>query len=124
MHDPHYPTDGRAYFKARAQLIKSSLITVNDQQQSLIVHRTVQEGVRAEMDEEIFQTAFRDASLMVVKVWPFQTLEKRHDLSRKETCEKLYTSVIRLKRVFEDLPKKSEFQPHDKFADLLNDFGW
>ncbi|KAL9628452.1 MAG: hypothetical protein Q9164_007271 [Protoblastenia rupestris] len=124
VQDPNYPTDGRRYLKARAQLIKSSLITVNDKQQSLIVHRVVQDGIRAEMDKDIFQNTFRDASMMVVKVWPFQTLQKRHDLARKETCEKLYTSVIRLKRVFDDLPERSKFQPHDNFAHLLNDFGW
>ena len=76
------------------------------------------------MNKETFQDTFRDASMMIVEVWPFQTLQKRHDLARKETCEKLYTSIIRLKRVFDDLPEGSSFQPDDKFADLLNDFGW
>lgn len=119
-----YPKDFIAYFKARAQLIKSSLVTVNDKQKELVVHRVVQDEIRAEMGKETFQNTFRDALKMVVKVWPFQTLRKRHDLARKETCEKLYTSIIRMKRVFDDIPEESKFQPDDKFADLLNDLGW
>lgn len=138
-----YPKEGLSFYKARAQLIKSSLIRVNnkkkrlpvslgsedepraDKEETVItVHRIVQDTTRAGMEGSKFRDTFHAALALVVKVWPFQTLRSRHDLARKETCDTLYPCAIRLKKIFDDLGSSSQFQPADDFAALLNDLGW
>ena len=121
---PDYPSQTLQYFTARSSLIESSLIRVNDNEKGLTVHRVVQDQTRAEMDDDTLRETFHAALKLIAKVWPYQTLRKRHDLARKETCEKLYPCAIQSKKVFEDLEKTAKFQPDDEFAALLNDLGW
>ena len=119
-----YPKPLLVYLRARANLIKSSLVSINDEKKQLSVHRVVQDQTRAEMDEEQFRKIFQAAVTLLCKVWPFQSRRKSHYISRIDKCEELYPCVVRLKRAFDQAEAASGFQPDDEFAALIHDLGW
>jgi hypothetical protein len=120
-----YPQDPSEYLKARAELIKSSLITRNKIQHIIRVHRLTQDGVRAAMDHKRLQQTFNSAVSLISSVWPFVTIDRRHNITRWEKCDSLVPHILRLKNFYSSFnaPPKT-LEPGIKFAKLLNDVGW
>lgn len=120
-----YPQDTSDYQKARAELTKSSLITRNKKQEVLRIHRLTQDGVRAAMDHEHLQRTFDSVVTLISAVWPFVTIDWRHNTSRWERCETFFPHILRLKNLYSGLNQQQQrLRPGIKFAKLLNDVGW
>ncbi|CZR65067.1 uncharacterized protein PAC_14967 [Phialocephala subalpina] len=120
-----YLQDTGEYHEARAELVKSSLITRNKQQEFVRVHRLTQDGVRAEMDGTHLETAFDTTVSLIVAVWPFVSMEWRHGTSRWEKCEACFPHVLRLKNFYlREIIPENIFKAGINFAKLLNDVGW
>jgi hypothetical protein len=119
-----FPESPAVYYEARAQLLRSSLITYNTERQVLRLHRVVQDTVRAQMNNRQLSSIFQAALALISKVWPFQTLIKRHNVARRAKCAQIFPCVLRLKQVFtEQVVQNKSFEPDYSFAELLNDAG-
>lgn len=123
-----YPRNLGGYYKARAQLLKSSLVSLvklSEDETALSVHRVVQDATRADMNVTQVPTIFHAAVTLISKIWPFQSLLTRHYVARLKRCAELFPNVVRLKNAFnEECQRRRDFKPHVSFAALLNDAGW
>lgn len=97
-----YPSDRSNYQDARAELIKSSLITRKVGQQFIKVHRLVQDGARTAMDLERLHRTFDMAVSLLTAIWPFVSIEWRHGTSRWSKCEEYLPHILRLKNFYTD----------------------
>ena len=120
-----YPKEASDYLKARAELTRSSLVTRNKNQEVIRVLRLTQDGVRAGMDHERLHRMFDTTIVLISAVWPFVTIDWRHNTSRWEKFEALFPHVLRLKNLYQCfiLPKRI-FKADLRFAKLLNEVGW
>lgn len=121
----HYPKTRGEYYDARSQLLASSLVVQNADQQNLSLHRLIQDTARALMDREQLELAFRAAGNLVISAWTFQKVEQHHSTKRFEDCEKVFPSVLRLKNGLEPFIRQtSDFVSNIRIARLFNDTGW
>jgi len=77
-----YPEEASDYFEARAELTRSSLVTRKKNQEVIRVHRVTQDVVRAGMDHERLHRIFDATIILISAVWPFVTIDWRHNTSR------------------------------------------
>lgn len=121
----HYPKTIGEYYKARAQLIASSLVVQNVGQGNLALHRLIQDTARALMDQEQLRLAFQAVGNLVISAWTFQKVEQHHSTKRFEDCERVFPSVLRLKNGLEPfIRQQSDFVSDLRLARLFNDTGW
>lgn len=114
------------YFKAKAELLQASLISQDQTQKTVHLHRIVQEICRKRMRKEE-EISYFDATISLVsKVWPFQSLERRFNTSRYGDCSKYFSHVFALRHGHEQLMKSASHQvrPNISAAALFNDAGW
>jgi hypothetical protein len=69
----------RAFIRARAGLLKCSLIEQNEQLGQLRIHRVIQASCHLHMDEPTYQQAFATAFGTIEACWPVTPAQKRHD---------------------------------------------
>ena len=124
-HLSDFPRTRGAFISARAELIQSSLIRINEETGEWWVHRVLQDSVRTKLTASgslvLFDTAFK----VVNKAWPYTTLDKRHGVERWAQCNDIYPHIIRLRDcftnsrlLFEQIPGKFDF------ATLISEAGW
>ena len=123
-----YPADMIAYYRARAELMGASLVSLVNQaetQKDLALHRLLQDVVLARMDESRLTTVFNAVLQSINLEWPFQSLHERHTRDRWNQCSLLYPHVAHLKRLASSLePIKHKSLESTTFVALLSDAGW
>jgi hypothetical protein len=121
----NYPKTRGDYYDARSELLSSSLINQNADQERLSLHRLIQDTTRAIMDEQELTAAFQSAMSLLISAWPFQSMKEHHSIARFSKCEAIFPSVLRLKNRHESLMRDSiNFPLNIRFAKLFNDVGW
>ncbi|CAI7586198.1 unnamed protein product [Penicillium manginii] len=121
----NYPKTLRDYLQARAELLSSSLIKHDAEQQKISLHRLTQETARAIMDEKQLFQAFQTAIQLVIEAWPFQSMREHHWIARFPKCETIFPSILRLKsRAEEFIRDGRDYALNIGLAKLLNDTGW
>lgn len=121
----NYPKSRGHYYDARLELVSSSLIGQNVQQEKLFLHRLVQDTIKSMMTREELISAFQSATSLVLDAWPFQSLKEHHSVARFSRCEVTFPSVLRLRNNMEILVEKYPDFPLDmRLARLFNDAGW
>lgn len=121
----NFPSTLNAYFRARAELVHSSLITREEGSKQLVVHRLVQVAARAKMDPERFGAVFLTALNIISSAWQFEEFGWRHTVGRWELCEVLMPHVLQLKHLGEYLRVETENPESSyKLAKLLTDAAW
>lgn len=120
-----YPQTRGEYYTARAELLASSLVDRNIEQERLFIHRLVQETAKETMSAHALRDAYLAASSLIAIAWPFQSLKEHHSIARFPKCEPMFPSVLRLKTGLESLVSSSpQFPVNISMARLLNDTGW
>jgi hypothetical protein len=120
-----YPQTMGEYYDARLELLSSSLITRNANEDKLSLHRLIQDTAKAMMGKQELIAAFEAANSLVISAWPFQSMKEHHSIARFTECEAIFPSVLRLKLGLTELIQTaSDFQPDIRVARLLNDTGW
>lgn len=120
-----YPKNRGEYFRARGELLSSSLIQQNVEYQKLKLHRLVQDATKFMMDEGQLFEDFRAAIRLVISAWPIQSLKEHHSIARFSKCEIIFPSVLRLKNGLEPfITGPSNFALDIRVAQLFNDTGW
>jgi hypothetical protein len=95
-----YPKKRVAYFDARAELMKSSLVTRDYRRAELRTRRLVQDVVRQKLtDDELLHT-LNSAAVLVSAVWPFLKFQSRNLTSRRKVCEKYFAHRLRVGKPF------------------------
>jgi hypothetical protein len=123
QHASDYPKDWMAYSRTRAELLKRSLVTRNEDRQELRIHRVVQDSLKAKMTNEQAATMFSSALALVNKAWGPTPLAKRHDRSLSKTREGLFPHALVLKTIFEKL-YSNESAVAVPMAVLMNEAAW
>ena len=121
----HYPKSRGDYYDARLELVSSSLVNQNADQERLSLHRLIQDTVKAMMNQEGLVAAFQAATSLIISAWEFQSMKEHHSIARFSKCETVFPSVLRLKNGLEPHIKESPDFPVDiRVARLFNDTGW
>lgn len=97
---PGYPSTRAEYQKARTELIQRSLITRQKDERKLIVHRLIQDAVRARMTEDRFNTVFSSMLSFVSAVWPYEEFSFGNEIYRWARCEELFPHVFKFQTLF------------------------
>jgi len=99
-----YPQGDSSFEDARLELLKSSLITRDRNTAVIKTHTIVQDAVRANMDDEKFNSLFRHVFMMLSAVWPYEDrFGFGHENSRwtgPKGCEELFPHILRLQTFF------------------------
>jgi hypothetical protein len=120
-----YPKTRGDYYDARSELLSSSLINQNADQEKLSLHRLIQDTTRAIMNEKELIATFQVAMSLLLSAWPFQSMKDHHSTSRFRKCEAIFPSVLRLKNKLQSLIDDSVDVPLNiRYARLFNDVGW
>jgi hypothetical protein len=93
-----YPRTPAAYQDARTELLRSSLIARDRTSNRITIHRLVQDGARAKMTAERFESVFALTSELLCLAWPFEDFSFGHGVSRWAKCAELFPHVIQLHR--------------------------
>lgn len=102
---PGYPSTKAEYQRARAELIQRSLITRQKDEKKLVVHRLIQDAVRARMTDSKFNDVFSFMLSFVSTVWPYKEFSFGNEISRWARCEEIFPHVFRFQNLF------SRFKP-------------
>lgn len=120
----HYPKRKSAYFEARLELVRTSVITRDTEHNSIRIHRLVQDVVRQKMTIEELSGVFEAVVVLISKLWPFVTWDQRNVITRWNQCEMLFPHVARLRSLFEEKIRAQEFSPSHRAAALFNEVAW
>ena len=120
-----YPRTKGQYYTARSELLSTSLISQNLDQEKLSLHRLIQETTISIMSEQELILALQMAMSFLLHAWPFQSMKEHHSVARFSRCEAIFPSVLRLKKKLESLIQGSGTFPLSiRYARLFNDVGW
>lgn len=120
-----YPRSSTVYFKARAELIQSSLATKDTGDRRLLVHRLVQDIVRSKMPPDRYRSSFAAATSLVSSIWPYEDFGWRHGVARWRVCEELFPHILRLEQLSRYVQGTWGTSEMDlDLAILLTDAGW
>lgn len=125
------------YIEARTDLLQSSLVQRDKQEQQISVHRLVQDAVLAMMDVSKKQSMFGQVVRILWADWPSampmpskepelpkpkSTGERQH-VGRWPVCASIYPHVLRIHQLWPTIPAHCEaVELH--FAKLLNEAAW
>ena len=119
-----YPKKKTDYFRARAELIRTSLITRNFEREQLRIHRLVQDVVRHKMPIDESRMVFDDTVILLSSIWPFLNVQNLNDVGRNRKAEYYSPHIERLKHLLEtDLPL-DKLQPQIDVTALFNEAAW
>lgn len=121
---PHYPVKKAAYFDARTELIRSSLITRNIDLNEIRIHRLVQDVVRRKMTSDQALLVFEATIALISRLWPFVKFHQRNETERLNMCRKLFPHTEKMKSLFQESIQAGELQPSTPSAALFNEVAW
>lgn len=120
-----YPKTMLKYFKARGELLSSSLINLHEESGEISIHRLIQDSVLYDMSPEQLEAAYQTAISLAIAVWPFQSMKEHHSIARFGKCETFFPSVLRLKDGLEPMIREGSCSSKSlEVARLFNDVGW
>jgi hypothetical protein len=121
-----YPLKKSAYYDARAELLRSSLITRNMETNELRIHRLVQEVVREKMGDEELRIVFESTGVLLTAVWPFVsgTDPTRNQAWRWPICEKYAPHISMLEKLFGPAIRSGDFDGDVKSGGLFSSLSW
>ncbi|KAL9078237.1 MAG: hypothetical protein Q9157_002855 [Trypethelium eluteriae] len=120
----NYPRTGFEFSAARADLIKRSLLTRNDEKKEFWIHRILQDCVLMKMAPETMKRVFSTALELIVNAWGIASLDKRHVLALSRSREALFPHALSLKNLYEKLQLEGTSNTSLQMAFLLNEAGW
>lgn len=119
-----YPRSKGAYEAARNVLAKSSLIKRDKDKQEVIIPRTVQDAVLAQMSETTLKATFEGFVTLLAGAWPW-TSSFNHMTSRWKLCGQIFPHIERAK---DQYLRMIEYEYCDsillQFSRLLIEAGW
>ena len=121
---PNFPKTLGEYEIAKKELLSCSLVTINNREQRLFIHRLVQEVTRARMTLTELRRTFMACVKLISSIWPFEDFGWRHGIARWAACEELFPHVLRLKDLFSSISLPADMFENYSFAQLLVDAGW
>jgi len=126
IQDSDFPTQAVTYFAVRGQLLQSSLIYLDEATQEVSLHRVVQTMALEKMNASDKLKCLDTTVSLVSKKWPFQNLRDRFNTSRYDDCAKIFSHVLRLRIVYEEISRhfRRSIMPNISAAALFNDAGW
>ncbi|RWA08816.1 hypothetical protein EKO27_g6291 [Xylaria grammica] len=122
---PHYPTSEELFVTARLDLTKTSLVRRNRVGGQIIVHRLVQDVVRAQMSPDLITHTINFGVELILQAWPTSFLRFDHDTATWNQSEELLPHILKLKDFFERSVASMELHASkEKFTRLLLFAGW
>lgn len=119
-----FPTSMNAYVAARAELIKRSLVSRNEEKRELWVHRILQDSVVSKMSDARIQDIFSAALSFVSDAWGPVDLTKRHDIVLSKARAGLYPHTLSLKTIYEKHVFLRDRETSLQLGALMNEAGW
>jgi hypothetical protein len=122
-----FPRSPKEYGDARTELLGSSLVLRDRTAKKLVIHRLIQDIVRAKMSDERYSIVFVSALQLLSGVWPY---EEEFGFIKDETwrwrqCNELYKHVLHLKKLSERLtPPQTISKAHMQPAKLILEAAW
>lgn len=113
-----------AFHEARAELIKRSLITRNEQEKEFAVHRVLQDSVRSKMTSKRLMDVFSVAVSLVLASWGSTPLDKRHVISLGKSRDALFPHALTLRNMFESDFRERNPKASVELAMLMNESAW
>lgn len=120
---PHFPQKKGAFYRARTELIRSSLVKRNDETGEFWVHRAVQDAVRGKMQHGQRLTVFLNVVRLLCEEWPTTSIGS-HDVELWDRCEGLSPHVIALQSAFLKYFRRADGADILAFAAILNRAAW
>ena len=120
-----YPATEAAYHNARYELLQSSLVTRNEEQDRLLIHRVIQDSAKARMKPQRLAEVFEATVELLRAVYPPSILHQDRSPARWIQCEPLFPNIVRLKELYKRLELPSTFvRARLAFAEILIGAGW
>lgn len=120
---PHYPQKKSSFYKARTELIRSSLVRRNDDTGEFWIHRVVQDAVKAKMDPDHRLKVFSNVVNLISLEWPSTSLGS-HDVQLWQICEGLYPHIVSSQNAYIKYFQREDTNGHILLATLLNRAAW
>lgn len=119
-----FPKSSFAFAQSRADLMKRSLITRNEEKREFSVHRILQDSVRSKMTLERMLDVFSAAVSLVLASWGSTPIDKRHVLSLAKSRDGLFPHALALRNMYEKHFKSQNPEASIELAMLMNESGW
>lgn len=122
-----YPQSHASYAQARTELHDSSLIDRDRSAKKLVIHRLIQDTVRASMSKARYNQVFVSALQLISGVWPYEEEFGfiKDETSRWRMCNKLYPHVMFLMKLSGELDPPTRFtRPHVQPPKLVLEAAW
>lgn len=113
-----------AFGQARAELMKSSLITRNEERKEFTIHRVLQDSVRSKMTMQKMLDVFSVAISLILTCWGSTPLDKRHVLSLGKSRDGLFAHALALRNLYERGFKNQIPRASVELAMLMNESAW
>ncbi|KAK4146102.1 uncharacterized protein C8A04DRAFT_26270 [Dichotomopilus funicola] len=119
----NYPKTMKAYFDAREELLRSSLVSRNRDLGFVKIHRLVQEVVRQKVSIDELRETYNAGVTLVSAVWPFLDDSNLNRVDRLRQVQRCLPQVAALKVALEG-KTPSVLQPNIGISALLNEISW
>lgn len=119
-----FPRGSFAYSAARANLIKRSLISRNEETKEFRIHRVLQSTLKSKMTPESTLQFFLAAVNIVLTAWGDTPLVQRHVLSLARSRDGLFPHALALRNFYSEYYKDQNPEGCLQFAKLMNESGW
>lgn len=106
---PDFPQSKRAYLRNLAELLQSSIVHRDSDQNELSIPRVVQDVVRSQLrqSEDSLSMVFEVTAKLLSSVWPFVTRKVGYPyadrIDRWGQCDKILPHILRIRQTFETL---------------------
>lgn len=123
----NFPQLSTDYVKASTELLDSSLVSRDRSKKSIVIHRLIQETVRANLDPTRYSEVFVSTLQLLSGVWPY---EEEFGFIKDETkrwrkCNELYKQVMCLEKLREGLDPPTVFsKAHVQPPKLVLECAW
>jgi hypothetical protein len=120
----NYPKTKIAYFEAREELIRSSLVSRNIELRFLKVHRLVQDVVRRKLSIDGLRAVYNTGVSLVTAIWPFVHGTSNFTDNQRFRRVGIYLGqVAAFSSLLQELTAKV-LKPHIQVSALFNEVSW
>lgn len=120
---PHFPRKKSAFYKARTELIRSSLVKRNEDTGEFWIHRVVQDAVKGKMSQVSKRQTFSNVVNLISAEWPASAIGS-HDVELWEKSESLYPHITALRDGYLKYFSEEDHKVQLRLASLLNRAAW